>query len=229
MPQIRELNEKFFDEWSSEMAYVLGFIFADGSIFKNKRGGEYLDITSTDLGLLGKIRTVLRSNHKIGTYKTNSEKLKRGYKIQIGNKHLITQLKKLGVTPKKSLTMKFPTIPKTFVGDFIRGYFDGDGGVNLGRYWRKDRSKWKTQFDSRFTSGSLEFLATLHKILGEYTKGGFIYKKPTSNSFELVFAGHDSLNLFKLMYGEASPSLFLERKHAIFLRAFNELDYKMRV
>ena len=26
------VNEKFFDAWSSEMAYVLGFIFADGSL-----------------------------------------------------------------------------------------------------------------------------------------------------------------------------------------------------
>jgi len=24
------LNEKFFDKWSSEMAYILGFWFADG-------------------------------------------------------------------------------------------------------------------------------------------------------------------------------------------------------
>ncbi len=219
MPQTKELNEKFFDEWSSEMAYVLGFIFAAGSIFKNKRGGEYLDLTSTDKEIITKIRKVLNSRHKIGIYRPKNSKHKPRYRLQIGSKYLLRKLKELGVTPRKSLTMQFPSVPKTFLGDFVRGYFDGDGGVNLGVYWRKDRSKWKTQFDSRFTSGSRRFLSILHRTLNPHIKGGFIYKKSKNSGFELVFAGHDSMNLFKLMYGGVSKDLFLERKYRTFKKA----------
>ena len=28
------VNEKFFDKWNSQMAYVLGFSYSDGNIYK---------------------------------------------------------------------------------------------------------------------------------------------------------------------------------------------------
>ena len=34
--RIYELNEDYFETWSHEMAYILGFISADGSINKQK-------------------------------------------------------------------------------------------------------------------------------------------------------------------------------------------------
>ena len=36
---------------------------------------------------------------------------------------------KFGLTPKKSHTMKLPDIPDAYFFHFVRGYFDGDGGV----------------------------------------------------------------------------------------------------
>src|SRR3989338_10996403 len=219
MPQIKELNEKFFDVWSEEMSYVLGFIFADGSIFKNPRGSEYLDITSTDMDVLIKIRCVLNSNPAISNRIYKNERWKQSYKIQIGNKYLIKQLKMLTVTPRKSLVMELPNVPEVFLGDFLRGYFDGDGSVNLGRYWRKDRNQWKWEFTTRFTSGSNKFLADLADVLRAHTKGGFIYTKSKNSGFELVFARQDSLNLFKFMYRDTSGDLYLERKYKIFQKA----------
>lgn len=32
------INEKFFEEWSNDMAYVLGFLYADGSMERNQNG-----------------------------------------------------------------------------------------------------------------------------------------------------------------------------------------------
>ena len=38
----------------------------------------------------------------------------------------------MGGHPNKHATIKFPEVPKEFLFDFIRGFFDGDGSV-----WKK--------------------------------------------------------------------------------------------
>ena len=43
------VNEKFFDKWTSQMAYILGFTFADGNIYKTSLAW---DIQKRDLNLL---------------------------------------------------------------------------------------------------------------------------------------------------------------------------------
>ncbi len=47
------------------MAYVLGYIAADGSLIKNKRGVHYLDFQSIDKDLPIKINKLLSAEHKI--------------------------------------------------------------------------------------------------------------------------------------------------------------------
>ena len=65
MPVFKDKNEDFFKKWSSEMAYVLGFFCADGSMITNKRGSHYLEYYITDKDLIFKIKKALGSNHKI--------------------------------------------------------------------------------------------------------------------------------------------------------------------
>ena len=57
------INEDFFDQWSPEMAYVLGFWFADGYM-RHERSYRIV-FCSTDNSLLLKIRSVMGSNHLI--------------------------------------------------------------------------------------------------------------------------------------------------------------------
>ncbi len=52
MPMHRTLNQDFFKTWSPEMAYVLGYFAADGSMIQNKRGGHFIEFTSTDAVLI---------------------------------------------------------------------------------------------------------------------------------------------------------------------------------
>ncbi len=65
----KNINQNIFKTWSSEMAYLLGYIFADGCITfdKSREGNPYtLNITSADKMHLYKIRKSLGSNHKVG-------------------------------------------------------------------------------------------------------------------------------------------------------------------
>lgn len=51
--------------------------------------------------------------------------------LRIGNTILYERLTRIGMTPRKSHTMRFPVVPIRFIHIFIRGYFDGDGGVYI--------------------------------------------------------------------------------------------------
>jgi len=210
------------------MAYVLGFITADGYVFKNPRGSNYLGFISTDREMIVKIRDLIGSNHKIGI-KRNSLKnsaWKDAYILQIGGKEMVNDLKRFGIVQNKSLIIKFPRVPEEFLSDFVRGYFDGDGGVHFSQYHRKNRNnKLSWSFSVDFTSGSKIFLVGLLNSLKKYITGGTIYKK--KGGYSLCFSRRASVALFELMYNNTSIEVFLERKHAVFLRAFKILGYKV--
>jgi len=130
MPKLK-VNANFFNTWSPGMAYILGFIFADGCLVEHKNGYHGLDITSKDLQLLKLIKEQLKAEHKIA-------KKERGYHIQIRNRNIYNNLIKLGLIPRKSKIIEFPKLPKRYFSHFVRGLFDGDGSVVI---WQEPR--WK--------------------------------------------------------------------------------------
>jgi intein/homing endonuclease len=217
MPMFRKKDEAFFDSWTPEMAYVLGFIFADGSVVTNRRGGCFLELISTDKELIVKLKKMLGSDHVIGTYQPRNLDHKPQYRLQIGSKKWVQILAGYGVVQNKSLILAFPEVPVGYLGHFVRGYFDGDGCVSFGKYWRKDRQKWKWEFTTRFTSGSRDFLNNLWEALSKVTKGGYLYQK--NKGFELVFSRADSIALFQFMYHNVISEKYLERKYAVFQKA----------
>lgn len=220
MPIFKTVNQDFFKTWTPEMAYVLGFFAADGNMCIHGNGGQYIEFTSCDMDILVKIKKLLNSNHKISS-RTGKDNQSESFRIQIGSKEIFSDLLKLGMVPAKSLILKLPNIPNSYTRDFVRGYFDGDGNVSVGKYWRKDRLKWQWELSSRFTSGSRKFLKELWKTLKPHCSGGYIYKK--TRGFELVFSRHDSLALSNLMYHNTQTDLFLERKYRKFQKGFRKL------
>ena len=144
------------------------------------------------------------------------------YRLQIGSKIWFNDLTRFGLKQNKSNTMSLPIIPNDYLSDFARGYFDGDGSVNLGRYWRKDRQTWKWEFTTRFTSGSKKYLEDFWGLLRKCISGGYLYEK--NRGYELVFSRHDSVALFNLMYNNVSSDMYLKRKYDIFKKAFKVLN-----
>ena len=219
---LRRANHDFFKQWSADMAYVLGYFAADGSMIKNNRGAHFIEFNSTDKYLISVVRKLLDSNHKISTRISHKKEWKNIYRLQIGSKVLFDDITKFGFHQNKSLTMRFPDIPPSFVGDFIRGYFDGDGGVYFRKYAPKDRPNPRWVFQARFTSGSKEFLLQLHIALKERgIVGGYMNKK--KRGYDLVLSHRDSVALSGLMYHNALDHAYLKRKFNVFVRAINTL------
>jgi len=162
-----QIDESFFDVWSPNMAYVLGFWGADGYMRKEK--SYRILFTSADKNILIQIRKSFSSTHPI-----RKRKEKKGglytWTLSLCSKHLYWRLFHLGGLRRKSRNMEFPHIPHDYLRDFVRGYFDGDGSVFFVNYTRTKDKQITRELRTNFTSGSRSFLEEL--------KANFVSKIP---------------------------------------------------
>ncbi len=202
-----DINEDFFSSWSPEMAYVFGLIITDGCVSDT----GVISLCINDLELIEKVKKVIGSEHKI----IPSKHQKGLYYFHFAREELVADLAKLGVLPRKSLTVKFPQVPEKYLADFIRGVFDGDGSV----FFDKRRPKFPLR--SKFVSGSEAFIEGLQRALEDHLDmpKRTIYKQKTKNGWSYMFIyGHkDSVKLFEILYKDTQNRLFLERKYNRFL------------
>ena len=212
----KQINEQFFDKWSDEMAYVLGFFAADGNMRRDiKKQRHIISFAQSNKKILKKIAKLMNWDASIHVHRTNSDEV--SYSISMVNKYIYNKLLKLGFTPTKSLTLKFPNIPTKYLRHFMRGNFDGDGSavLNSGRY-----------LSGRFISGSLVFLKTLkNKLLMHNIECSKIFNNP---KYYFCVNKNGVVNLYNFLYNNVSKEMFLERKHNKFIRYFEvrKIDYK---
>lgn len=189
-----KLNEYFFQKWSANMAYVLGFWFADGYMRIEK--SYRIVFVSNDKEILEKIRFCFSSTSPIMKDRENC------WKITFHSKKIYQDLSKLGGIRCKSRIIEFPKVPKRFLRDFIRGYFDGDGSVFFVQYNRTKDGQQTRELRTNFTSGSKNFLVELMNILHEEV--GLPYKKlgyfNDGRSIKLGYGMKDSDSLLRYMY-----------------------------
>jgi hypothetical protein len=139
------VNENFFKEWSDEMAWVLGLIITDGCIHPNLNSFSFAQDNEP---LIMRVRDVLGSTHPIRPPETT----RRTFILNIGSQAMVKDLMALSLTPAKTLTMKFPSVPNEYLPHFIRGVFEGNG-------WVQDRG-----YVLNVTSGSKDFAEGLLQV-----------------------------------------------------------------
>ncbi len=191
------VNSKFFASWSNEMAYVLGFWFADGWMSQPDRDAS-VGFISKDKDHLQMIRRVMQSDHTIHSHGENC------FRLLIGSQRLWNDLYNLGGIPAKSLVVEMPFIPKEYLRHFIRGFVDGDGSL----YWETSRGR-KPAIKM---TGGISFLEKLAQIIHEETDIGIAKVKVHSyQAPSIVYsAGIKAKVLAKWLY--VDDDLALERK-----------------
>lgn len=213
-------NKDYFEKINtSEKTYWLGFLYADGCITRFYKGevlkSMSLEITLKDADCehLIKFKNALESNipiqHRIITGKYKADR------IVVNCTKICNDLIKLGCTPTKSLTLEFPKkdiIPQDFIRDFIRGYFDGDGGVSYteGKYYNNARKKYYKQHHYRcYFCGNIQFLTELKKILNSNgIKTSDLKKDNRSNAINIYIYGRENIEKFKnYIYTEGCVNL----------------------
>lgn len=210
------VNESFFDEFNEYSAYTLGFIYADGNISWNpEKGYQSLTITAAakDNKHLEKIRNLLRSTKPL----LYSPKTK-SYRLIANSKRLCLKLMRLGVIPKKSLTVTFPEdiIPKEYLQHFIRGIIDGDGSVH---YFKRKKSPY---FLIGVASGSKKFCKGLVKAIDSAisVKANIIKRK--NNTYVITYTCTKGKKLANYVYYNAR--IFLDRKYSVYKNNILEVN-----
>lgn len=210
------INYDFFGTWTENLAYILGFFCADGSMYKNPRGSCYITFEITDKELLQDFNQLLGTCYKLALRlrPSRSESRQPSWRIQLGSKKLYNHFLTLGITPQKAMRIRIPDVPNVYIADFIRGYFDGDGGVWFG-HTHKDREHPSKTLQTAFTSSSEGMLKDIASAL--YKFGQITLKKPyySGHAFRLQYSTSDSRKIYQFMYN-SSTRLFLERKKVIF-------------
>ena len=115
---------------TEEKAYWLGFIAADGNISKSELK---ITLSYKDKDHLIKFCKFIDLQTPIKEINNN------GYpavSINIGSIEMAKDLLNYGITPNKSLSLKFPdNLDINLIQHYIRGYFDGDGSAYVkGKY-----------------------------------------------------------------------------------------------
>ena len=192
------INEDYFKTWSHNMAYMLGFWFADGCIYRDKM----FDITVSN-----KDKYILKQFAKELGYEGNLQDYvdRQACRLNFSCVVIYNDIVALGGKECKSKDITFPIIPTQYLPDFIRGYFDGDGcamRIKAGR------------LNTAFTCASKSFIDTLWEILKQ--EAGVEGGSYDPSSYSLRFGNKDSIKIGEYMY-KNSPELFLKRKHDKFI------------
>ena len=199
------VNNNYFSEQNNRMAYIMGFLAADGNVSKNGnriqsqlslKDKEHLEMIQSEIG-----------GCEVYEYESN------GYK-SCGWHCCSSQIKKdlavYGIIPHKTGTLSIPKVlDKQYWKDFIRGYFDGDGTI----------CKDGTGFRVTITSANKEILEDINSYFEENgIKPSNLYKD--HNNICIRFRSQASIDIYNLLY--YNNCLCLKRKKEKYIELMKE-------
>lgn len=196
----------FENGWNSINSYIFGWVMSDGCLMKEGRNktSYSIRIASNDRKIIEWLHFRLCIGNKI--YKQGE----RGFIIKYRNKESIDFMRELGLRERKSCNATFPNVPSEYLGDFIRGYFDGNGSIIL------NHTKYNTYAQVSFASGSSAFLYSLKDKLANLGIDSHLYKDGRENkncSYLRITKRSELEKLFNLMYEKSDSFSRLERKY----------------
>lgn len=210
-------NHSFFRSLETEaQAYWFGFLMADGCVVVRKghnqaRKTVKLGLALGDLEHVQKFNAALGSIEKIRIYRSTGFGTTNGQgiaEVKFESKQMADDLIALGCVPRKSLILRFPSVPDHLVSHFVRGYFDGDGSISYRDFCGTMVS---AQLRLRFC-GTESFLATLKSNLG-VDPGLRLHKQ--NSIFQLDICGNKQCRrIGAWMY--ANATIWLDRKRSIY-------------
>lgn len=192
------LKHDYFKTWSSNMAYILGFVAADGSIHC-KRPYLTIELQERDSYILSFIKKELNHNGNILCYNHKDKRSGKNYiskKISLYSEIIKNDLRDLGLLPNKTkhgIFINVKKIPEEYFYDFFRGWFDGDGSLT------KRISKWnKVYIRIKITCSDKNFLEKVKERINLLSS----IDSSEINYHNLIYDHYSSIELYKKMYKE---------------------------
>lgn len=199
-------NQQYFQTESENMAWLLGFIAADGCIEKD-RNVIKISLNSIDREILEKIRLEIQLESLVKDYITSEGN--QMSKIQWSSEQHKKDLASYGIIPQKTFLLEPPyKLNRKYLKDYIRGFWDGDGSITL--------------LKNNYNSLEWQLVAGVKEIL-EFIVDYFYeeynipkvsihsIKRCNNRVYSILYSTNASRKIYNIFY-ENPNSLFLQRK-----------------
>lgn len=196
------LQENYFSQIDSpEKAYLLGYLFADGNIYKNQLT---LEIHYKDIEILHLLQKELHSSNTISYRKRDNTEM---CSCRICSKQICKDLEKYGIVPDKThQTKHLPNIPQLFLRDFLRGLLDGDGWIT-----RDKLGYYHIGFVNNYESVCKDFQDMCNSLI-EHKTAAKITNKGNNSGYVTQFQSKESVKqLATVLYKDST--CYLTRKY----------------
>lgn len=208
------VNDDYFKTQSHNMAYILGFLAADGNIAKKENKID-LALAESDKEILEKINQEIENTRPIKIYDRHDGHQLTA-KLQVFSSTMKKDLAHYNIVPAKTFILTPPELlAKEYIISYIRGFFDGDGSI----YYAGTTFTW------RVGSASKKILEWMRSFLAEeygIVNNKLYYSKLANGTdfYYLQYTGQAKMEkLYKALY--VPNSLRLQRKYDFFTHYMN--------
>lgn len=214
------INDSIFLD-SELKFYFLGLVAADGHVvcLKNDWSVE-ICLNKYDIGLIEKLRDLISPSRPIHPKPHKSKSASDAARLKISSRKLVEMVASYIEIEDKTHTLSWPeNIPDEYLCHFIRGYFDGDGTIDLTTNQQIVAGKKRYYYVMR-----LRFLGTrlflegltqaIHRLTGiEPVK---VSAKGLENVSVICYSGKSAARILENLYDGAT--LYLDRKRAVYAK-----------
>ena len=208
----RRLKEYYFSNIdTSNKAYFLGLLFADGNISRDdtREAMIKIQLLNEDKQLLEKFKLEIASDGTIMNAKGDT------CALAIRSNQMATDLEQLGIIPNKTYETHFlpSNIPLAFLTDFLRGYVDGDGSL----YFVTENNTFHLSITSHYLTMTDNFRDVVYQLLNMPERSKNHFSTFYNNTAKFTLNGLEAYKLASLLYENAE--IYCQRKYEKYLLA----------
>ena len=145
----------------------------------------------------------------VSSYVPNMVNASKCWRWNVTSRELGERLVYFNMTPRKSMTLVFPTIEELDIRSFTRGLIDGDGSIAK----KFNNSKTPTLAVS-FCSASQSFIEPFHKFLKDVSGSNSSINK-NRNMYNIRYVGLGARNIAHFLYDASSEHNRMTRKFVV--------------
>lgn len=210
-----DINEAAFDDLDSAASYFVGLLASDGCVGGSEATRVSIKLAIDDIAIIRSLKKFLGSNATLSIQQSRGNSRPQAG-IQVRSARLVQRLTRLGVGPRKSLSLRIRDKALLQSQHFWRGVIDGDGTVMIARHSKRGRTYWYPRI--QLVSGSEAFILQFSDFLDRHDIRSTLRGTPTQaygkdhEIYTCVVSNQsDAVRLAALLY-DGCGALAIKRK-----------------